>query len=416
MVRPSLAWASSPSADRGWRRATILLAATALGRVPVTVFPVLFILQSRIELGRFDVGGFAVLAYSLGATVNGLLSGWLFSMLGHRIVATVSGLLTTAALLVSAAVTHEAPAYLALAVVLGLCFPPLHVGSRAIYPRLLDDRRLLRVYSADVSVIQVTWIVAPVLVVAAAGIVGIAVVYLLLAALTVAGVTCYLVLAHGMAAGRTPAGLTRRGIWMLLCDGRMHVYLLVAGGLMASSGLILPLLIAIMPSSGAQSTAILVWSIGSAVGSLVVNRREVRRPRLVVGLSVAAAAIAVGAWLGAAPAIDIALFSLGFATAPVAAAVFYFTSQHFRSRHQVLVFGVITSVQLVSQGVGTSVSGLMIDAGAGAWVWVTVVAILLAVVITVGANARSAFTHAPVLRTDAITIIPDLPDPRPEKP
>lgn len=414
MVRPSRASASSRPADPGWRRASILLAASALGRVPVTVFPVLFILQSQIELGRFDVGGFAVLVYAFGAAVNGLLSGWLFALLGHRIVAAMSGLLTTVALVVSAVGTRDPLVFVALAGVMGLFFPPLHVGSRAIYPRLVGDRRLLRVYSIDVSVIQITWIIAPVLVVSAAGVVGIAAIYLLLAVLTVVGVACYLFLAHGMVPRRPQNALARGGLRTLLRDGRMHVYLLVAGSLMASSGLILPLLIAVMPTSGTRSTAILVWSIGSALGSLVVNRREVRRRRLTIGLAVAAVAVAVGVGVGAPTAIDIALFSLGFATAPVAAAVFYFTSQHFRSRYQVLVFGVITGAQLVAQGVGTSVSGLLIDAGAIPWAWAAVVAMLLTVVLTVGFNARGAFTHAPIPRTDAITTISTLPHPRPE--
>jgi MFS family permease len=413
MARPSRVSASS---TRGSGAAALLLAATTLARIPVTVLPVLFILQSEVELGRLDIGGFAVLAYSVGAMVNGLLAGWLFTVLGHRTVAVLTGVLTVAGLLCGAATTDRAWAYIPVAAVIGLCFPPLHIGSRATYPRLLDDRTLLRFYSIDVSVIQITWIVAPVLVVAVAGSVGVPTIYLLLACLTAIGTLWYVLLARGAASSSRAPAPTWASVRPLLSNGRMHVYLLVAGGMMASSGFVLTLIIASMPSNGEQSGAILVWSVGSTVGSLVVNRQRVSRLRLVVGLSVAAAALAASVWIGGVLAMDIALFLLGFATAPVTAAVFYFTSQHFRSRHQVLVFGVITSVQLVSEGIGTSVGGILIDAGLLAWVWGIELLVLVAVLAIVGANARRAFTHSPVPRTDAISIVPGTISPYPEKP
>ncbi len=411
MARRSRASGSSHAPGAGWRRAAILLFATALGRTPVTVFPVLFILQSQVELGRYDIGGFAVLAYSVGSMVNGLLAGWLFAIFGHRAVTIVTGALTSAALLVSAA-ESSVVAYLVLAGIIGLCFPPLHIGSRAIYPRLLGDTSLLRVYSIDVSIIQITWIIAPVLVVALAGVIGIPMMYVVLAALTAIGSLWYFLLA-GVAPRRGSTGLTWAGVKPLLRDGRMHVYLFVAGGLMAVSGLILPLLLAIMPSSVQQSTAIMVWSIGSAAGSLLVNRNGARRVRLAVGLSIAVVALLTAATINGVVITEGALFILGFATAPVAAAVFFFTSQHFRSRHQVLVFGIITSVQLVAEGVGTSVSGVLIDAGMDIWVWVGIVAILIVVVTMLWVNARAAFIHAPIVRTDVISVVVPPRDPHP---
>ena len=384
----------------------MLLGATALGRVPVTVFAVLFILQSQGELGRFDVGGFAVLAYSAGAAGNGVLVGWLFSRVGQRPVIVASAVLSTAALVTAAASTHNAVLMVILAGVIGLTFPPLHIGSRVIYPRILTDAGLLRVYSIDVSLIQISWILAPVAVVALSSTVGIDTVYLVLALITAVGAVLYLLLT-----GRTAPPPLRHVPWRsgivapLLRDGRMHVYLVIAAALLASTGFLLPLLIAVMPDAAGQSVAILVWSIGSAIGSLVVNRRGVSRLRLVVVLALAITALAVAAMIGQVIAIDIALFLLGFSTAPIAAAVFYFTSQHFRSRHQVVIFGAITSVQLVAEGVGTSVSGILLDADAVVAVWGAVFLLLGVVLALVGFNARRSFTHEPVPRTDAMLVV-----------
>lgn len=396
---------SRPPREPGGRRAGVLLGATALGRVPVTVFAVLFILQSESELGRFDVGGFAVFAYALGAAANGVLVGWLFSRVGQRPVIIASAVLSTGALVTAALSIHDAVLMVVLAGLIGLSFPPLHIGSRVIYPRILTDAGLLRIYSIDVSLIQVSWILAPVAVVALARTVGIDTIYLVLALITGLGAVLYLLLTTGSAPAphRVP---WRTGIVApLLREGRMHVYLLIAAAMLASTGFLLPLLIAVMPDAVGQSGAILVWSIGSALGSLIVNRRRVSRPRLALLLGIAMAVLAVAAVLGNAIAIDIALFLLGFATAPIAAAVFYFTSQHFRSRHQVVIFGAITSVQLVAEGLGTSASGLLLDAGALTAVWVAVFVLLGIVLVLVAGNVRRAFTLEPVPRTDVVTIV-----------
>ena len=141
---------------------------------------------------------------------------------------------------------------------------------------------------------------------------------------------------------------------------------LVLGAFLASSGFLLPLLIALFPDPGQQSMTILVWSSGSTAGSLLVNPRGISRARLTAILGVGVAALAVAALVPGLVTMNIALFLLGFATAPIAAAVFYFTSQHFRTRHQAVIFGAITSVQLVSEGIGTSASGVMLDAAPSA--------------------------------------------------
>ena len=116
-------------------------------------------------------------------------------------------------------------------------------------------------------------------------------------------------------------------------------------------------------------------------------------------------AIAIAAMMANAIAIDVALFLLGFATAPIAAAVFYLTSQHFRSRHQVVIFGAIMSVQLIAEGGGTTVAGLLLDAGAFVAVWAAVFLLLGLVLLLVATNARRAFTHEPVPRTDAFLAV-----------
>ncbi len=365
-----------------------------MARIPITVFSVLFVTQAELQYGRIAIGGTATLLYAAGATVNGVASGWLLQRLGDRVVATCSSAAVITVLLVSALPGERSPAhFVALAGLIGLCYPPLHISSRARYPRLVRDPFLLKVYSWDVSLIQLSWLVAPVLVVLLAGSVGITAVYLTLAAQTAVGAAWYLLtLARLPARDPVPQPLvaTARGRGLLRSPD-LHVYLISAAAMMLVSGMVMPVIVEMSGSSMQESGAILVWSAGSAVGSLLVNRGAVRRRRLVAGVAVA---IVAGGLVAAAPSLMglvPALLLLGFATSPVTGAMFYFVSLRYEHRSQAYVFGMITSAQLVAQGVGSSLSGRLLDRGADVWVTVIVLGSLGVLLALLALNIRGTF-------------------------
>ncbi len=342
----------------------LLLVSTTVARAPVTVFSVLFVLQSQLEFDSFAPGGTAVMLYSVGAAISGLTSAPLLSWLGQFGTTVTTGAATTLVLALQSLSGPSIVRFEGLALVLGVVMPPLHIASRALYPRLLPQERLLRVYSWDVSLSQVTWIAVPAAVVAVEPLIGVTGVYRLLALFTVVGVVVY-----GMTVRTVPAdrlvvraasyhGFTTR---LLARDPRLYVYLGAAASILFVSGVVLQVLAAASPSSGAKSTSIFLWSVGSFLGSVLVNRGGVRRSRLMRHI-VIALVLSVGClfWFHMA-VIDVALLALGFSTSPVTGSLFYFIAQGYPARSQTFLFGLATSAQLIAGGISAFVCGFLLD-------------------------------------------------------
>ncbi|TGD87510.1 MFS transporter [Mycolicibacterium sp. CH28] len=381
----------------------IVLAATAVGRLPVTAFSVLFVVQSKMVFDRYDAGGLATLCYMVGATINSATAGhWLVRWNQGRVV-LVTGVVCATTLVVAALPNHISTVrFCALAGLIGLTYPPLHVASRSLYPKLLPAPALLRFYSWDVSLVQISWIVVPVSAIVLLRPVGVTGLYLALAATMLVGAGWYLRTLRrlGGRAARmsspqfgsepaTPSGIHR--------DPTFYIYLLAAGLVLFSSGLILPGLVSVLGSDSRRSLAVLLWSIGSALGSLIVNRPTIRRLR-VVGLLCTAIVLLLGTFTLQATRgpllmpVLISLLVLGTSTAPVTGAVFYQISQRFAGVEQPHAFGWITSIQLISEGLGAAISGVLLDRDAAFWVAVLIVGALLALAALLAINPRGTFS------------------------
>ncbi|MGB3481726.1 MAG: MFS transporter [Mycobacterium sp.] len=379
-----------------------VLAATTLSRLPVTAFSVLFVVQSKLVFDRYDAGGVATLCFMIGATVNSATAGHWLTRWGQTRV-TVATATSSAAVLAAAAVPNSDSVlrFCILAALIGLTYPPLHIASRTLYPKLMPPPALLRIYSWDVSLVQISWIVVPVGVIVLLRPVGATGLYLALTVTMAAGSCWYLLavrrLGHivgppGARPGAeipTPAAIHR--------DAAFYIYLLAAGLILFASGLILPGLVAVLESDTRQSLAVLVWSIGSAVGSLVVNRPTIRR-HLLTGLLCAAVALLLTTMIVVATRgplllpILMSLLLLGTSTAPVTGAVFYQTSQRFAAAAQPYAFGWITSVQLIAEGLGAAISGVLLDHQATGWVAVLIIGTLLALAALPALNPRGTFS------------------------
>jgi hypothetical protein len=380
-------------------RVIFLLASTTVVRVPVTVFAVLFVLQSEAQFHSYAPGGAAVLLYSAGSAVSGLTSVFLLRRLGQWGTAVATGAAAIVVLTVQSLPGGTVASFEVLAFLVGVAMPPLHIASRVLYPRLLPPARLLRIYSWDVSLTQLTWIAVPAGLVAVEPLIGVAAVYRLLAGFILVGVVAYCLTIRGIPPERLRTGaisLPKVTTEAPFRDPRLYVYLGAAASIMFVSGVVLPVLVSVSPSSGDKALSILVWSIGSSLGSILVNRQGIRRSRLVRNIAIAlGVGLATLLWLHA-PAINVALLVLGFSTSPVTGAVFYFISQRYPARRQTFLFGLVTSVQLVAEGLGATLCGILIDrqlfTAVGAAYFVPIAVLLL----LVGRGARNAFVPTPI--------------------
>ncbi|GAA4370238.1 MFS transporter [Agromyces bauzanensis] len=342
-----------------------LLVATAIVRLPVTVFSVLFVIQG--EPFGLTAAGTAILLFSAGSAISGLVAGWLLTRHPHRLVLAVSGVITIGLLLALGLAELGVVAFWAGALLLGIAFPATHISARSTYPVLTHGPKLLRTYSWDVSLVQVSWIVAPALMIVISPLVGVRGIYAILTAIVAIGLAWYLVafpaaeFAAAMRRGDTTPLPAARAWASVFTEPRIGVYVITVACIMFVSGLVLPVILHAVDVPQLQALAVSIWSVGSTIASVVVNRDGIRRRRLVFGVLIAMTVAVLPVATGSGLLFDVALLALGFAMSPLTGAVFFESSRAFASRLQPIVFGIVTSSQLVAQGVGSTISGAVID-------------------------------------------------------
>jgi predicted MFS family arabinose efflux permease len=150
-------------AERELRRT---FAASVLGRVPIGVTGLAVLLLVQSSTGSFARGGAAAGCYVAGVAVAAPAIGRLIDRYGPRRILLGCGLLFPSALIaLVAAVRYEAALLaLALAAAAGASFPPISVCIRTYFRRRVGDALLAAAYSAESVLIEVIFILGPMLV------------------------------------------------------------------------------------------------------------------------------------------------------------------------------------------------------------------------------------------------------------
>ena len=141
--------------------------ASMLGRLPIGLTGLAILLLVQTASGSFARGGAAAACYVAGLAAIAPMLGRAIDRYGPRRILLASGALFPSALLaLVAAVAHGSPLWtLALAAAAGASFPPITVCVRTYFRRRLEDDSLLAVaYSAESVLIEIIFIVGPVLV------------------------------------------------------------------------------------------------------------------------------------------------------------------------------------------------------------------------------------------------------------
>ena len=142
--------------------------ASILGRLPIGVagFSILLYVQTRSH--SFAQAGVASAVYVLGLAVVAPALGRLIDRLGPRPVMTMCSFVYPIALLalIVAVETGAHPLWvIAAALVAGSALPPVSVCMRAVFPRVVTDPALLpTAYSLDSALVELIFIVGPMLV------------------------------------------------------------------------------------------------------------------------------------------------------------------------------------------------------------------------------------------------------------
>jgi predicted MFS family arabinose efflux permease len=347
------------------------LLASIVGRLPLGMTGLGILLLVRASTGSYASAGLVSAAYALSFAVVNPLRARAADRRGPVRVLVVTGVLHPVALLalvLLAAASAPTPALALAAVAVGGTVPPLGAVMRALWGRLVDGPRAVTAYALESVVIEISFVVGPLLVGGLSAAVGPAAAVVASAVLTLVG-TAGMVRTRALrAATPTPGSahvlgpLTAAPVRaLLLCtlaigtgfgalEVAMPAFAEDAGGRRAAAGVLLA-----------------VWSAGSMAGGLLYgavhsplpHRRQL--PWLVVALAVGSALpLALG------PVMDLtvlgaALFCYGLTIAPLGACMSVLLSASAPAGTVTEAFAWNSSMIFGGAALGTSVGGVLVD-------------------------------------------------------
>ncbi|MEK6244696.1 MAG: MFS transporter [Pseudomonadota bacterium] len=144
------------------------IAASVLGRLPIGITGLAILMLAQHATGSFARGGMVAACYVAGLATVAPLFGRLIDRYGPRSTLLACAFLFPSALAaLVVALEHAAPPWIAfaLAAAAGACFPPITVCMRTFFKqRLKDDALLATAYSLESVVIELIFILGPLLV------------------------------------------------------------------------------------------------------------------------------------------------------------------------------------------------------------------------------------------------------------
>jgi MFS family permease len=252
-----------------------LLGSAWVGRLPVGIEGLAFVLYMRTERGSFALAGLVAGAAAAGSGVGLPVAGRLIDRLGRRRVLVPAALLHAAALLALVGLTRAgAPGgvLVVVAAVAGGSVPPLSAVLRSLWPTLLHDRPdLLRTaYALDSVAIELLFTTGPLLTAAAIALFAPAAALFLSAGLVIVGTLVFVTRPLARDFERSEDG-ERHPLGALQSRGLQTLVLttLPIGFCLGSIEVTLP---AFSDAQGVRELAgvlLAVWSLGSVTGGLI---------------------------------------------------------------------------------------------------------------------------------------------------
>ncbi len=411
------------------RAARRLFAISILARLPLAMLSIGLMIHVQHLTASFAAAGVVTGAYAFALSIGGPLLGGLVDRRGQTLVLLTSAAAAAALLGAIAIAPAGTPlaVLVALAVGIGLAEPPVGACLRTQLPSLLSDPGVVRrAYAFEASVLELTWVVGPPLVL------GVGALWSTGAALAAGGLVLLLatVAFAAQPASRAwrPAPTARRRRAGALRSPAMRTLvavLLLVGVLLGADELAVTAAAKALGGTSAAAPLLALWGVGSLVGGLLITRSG-GSVRTAAGLAMVLAALAAG-HLALIPAsgsiisLGAVLALAGTAIAPAEASVNAMVDDAAPPGTTTEAFAWLASALAIGGALGAAVSGTLIDrvgptaafalAGAAGALAMLVIAARTRTLIAQPARADATIAAASRAgRHAAFPVSPQLPD------
>jgi predicted MFS family arabinose efflux permease len=356
--------------------------AALVGRIPISMVPLAYILLLRAVGDSFAVAGAVAASVAIAGGLAAVPQGRLVDRLGQPRVLISFGVLHTATLLavLLAARGGAAPwALIALAALDGLTIPPLSGSMRALWPVMTGGGERLETAFALEAVLQEGFYIAGPLVVG--GLVAIAspdAAVVAAAALTFAGTVLFATspLSRAQRGGRSPAG--RLGA---LAAPGLRTLVLVLLPVGVAFGAIEVAVPAFAENHGSRATAgvlLAVWGLGSMLGGLWYGTRRWETPpgrRFAAILAVLPLAMAPVGLAGSPAALGVLLVVAGAPIAPAFTTAYTLVNRLAPPGAITEAFTVTTTAVVAGIALGNAAAGALVESIGPGWTFVAAAAV-----------------------------------------
>jgi MFS family permease len=386
-----------------------LIAASLLGRLPIGLTGLAILLLAQSATGSFAAGGAASACYVAGlAAVAPVLGRWI-DRAGPRPTLLVSAFVfpaTLSALVAAFQSGGGAPLWipLALAAAAGASFPPITVCMRTFFrQQLAEDALLAAAYSLESVLIEMIFILGPMLVALFVALASPAAAVLAAAACGCAGTLLFVrspALVRWRIAERSPKGSLgepRRAGRLLgpLAEPGFAALLAVILCYASAFGLVEIATTAYAAEVGRPALAgvlLGVMSVGSALGGLVYGSRSWRLPLArqfaltlaLMGLGVVPLALARSEWL-----FSLWCLLAGVAMAPALIMQSMLVAKTARPEHSTEAFTWSATGLLAGVGIGLAAGGQLLEVARSPVVFGAAAAVSLAAAALAGFFLRA---------------------------
>jgi MFS family permease len=380
--------------ERADLRRTIV--ASVIGRLPIGILGLAILLATQASSGSFGLAGAVAACYLAGLATMAPVLGRLIDRTGPARTLLVCAFIFPATLVtLVAALRFGAPLWTAfvLAALAGACFPPITVCLRTfLRQRLLEEAQLAAAYSLESVLIEIIFIVGPMLVAVFVAYTAASTAVLFAAACGLAGTLLFLRspgLVQWRIAERKSASLfgplAVRGFAPLLA-----VILAYSGAF----GLVEIGVTAFATESGTPALAGLIlglMSVGSAAGGLAYGSRSWRLPLarqfalmlLIMGVGVASLALVANLFAFAVLGI-----AAGVVMAPALIIQSMLVARTAPPQHATEAFTWSASCLLSGVGIGLAAGGMLLERANSSAVFLAAGAVALSAALLAYATLR----------------------------